>query len=79
MIKQFEKVWTVVNELKDGTSEIVGVYSDIGEAMSQSFDQKNDSINKNYIHEHKMLVNSGSTLTLQELIDLFDLVGDRLC
>jgi len=65
-----EKVWVVVNEFKDGTSEIVGVYSDLGEAMFSSHAQKDDLINENYIQEHVIQHESENTMSLKQFNDL---------
>ncbi|MCM3511661.1 hypothetical protein [Carnobacterium inhibens] len=61
------KVWVVVNEFKDGTSEIVGVYSDLGEAMFQSHAQKDESIKENYLQQHQVQSGQGNVMNLKEM------------
>lgn len=62
-----EKVWVVVNEMKDGTSEVVGVYSDIGEAMFQTGEQKGEDVAESYLQEHKVQGGQGNVMTLKEM------------
>ncbi|SFH68883.1 hypothetical protein [Pisciglobus halotolerans] len=63
------KVWVVVIEKKDGTSEIVGVFKDVGDAMVKSeYTNKlgNDDYKEIYIQEHEVVENTGQTMNLKE-------------
>lgn len=63
------KVWVVVIEKHDGTSEIEGVYKDVGDAMVAS-QNANTSGNKKYkeiyIQEHRVIERVGRSMNLQE-------------
>lgn len=63
------KVWVVVIEKKDGTSEIVGVFKDVGDAMVKSgYTNKlgNDDYKEIYIQEHEVVENTGQTMNFKE-------------
>lgn len=70
------EVWVVVNEFNDGTSEVVGVYSDLGEAMFRSHAQKDESIKENYLQQHQIQGKSGNVMSLKEFNDLLKLEED---
>lgn len=72
MGNQTEKVWVVVNEFKDGTSEVVGVYSDIGEAMFQTGEQKGEDIAETYLQEHKVQGGQGNVMNLKEMSEFIE-------
>ena len=67
MNNQNEKVWVIVNEFKDGTSEVVGVYSDTGEAMFQTGEQKGEDVSDTYLQEHKIQGGQGNVVSLKEM------------
>ena len=62
-------VWVVVNELVGGGSEIVGVYSELGEAMVQSSKQKSDKVEETYVQQQPIISRKGNTVSLRQFYD----------
>lgn len=62
-------VWVVVNELVGGGSEIVDVYSELGEAMVQSSKQKSDKVEETYVQQQPIISRKGNTVSLRQFYD----------
>lgn len=62
-------VWVVVNELVGGGSEIVGVYSELGEARVQSSKQKSDKVEETYVQQQPIISRKGNTVSLRQFYD----------
>lgn len=66
-------VWVVVIEKQDGTSEIFGVFKDVGDAMLVSSNANasgNPEYKEIYIQEHAVVEKTGQTMNLKEMSEV---------
>lgn len=67
---EYMSVWVVVIEKQDGTSEIVGVFKDVGDAMLVSGNANTSGKSEYkeiYIQEHAVVEKTGQTMNLKEM------------